>query len=326
MAIIDSKGYVRGLAGPSVFRRSRGKSIVQSRPRKFRQTAATIESSSEFGMISSTGRVLRYAFMPVARYCDGGVAGRVISAVSRSVRTVVGKVRGERDLHDADLSPLLGLEFNTNSRLQDVLRVPVEVGRDVGGQVLVRLPALNMERDLVLSKAQSRVVENMQIRFLLIGFNFQEDYYEYIDHQDLDYQRGGDFASRTIHFDTEAPAGCMLMLSMSISLYSCNGLDGERVLLNSRELSPCVLIGAWQSEASMALNKAQPTKEEKDDRVSMNYVGNAILAALPARVRTKARAQPIAQGLNGTKRRSSGKGQHLEKDDGVIIKGKRISM
>jgi len=291
MAIIDSKGYVRGAVGPSVFRRSRGKSIVQSRPRKFRQTAATIESSSEFGMISSTGGVIRYAFKPVARYCDGAIGGRVVSAVSRSVRAAVGTLRGKRDLHDADLSPLVGLEFNTNSRLHDVLRLPVEVGRDAAGQVKVRLPAMDTRRDLVLSKSQRRVVDDMQIRFLLIGFNFRENYYEYIDHRDLDCKLEKTYESQSLNFDAEVPAGCMLMLSMSISFYGSNELDGERVLLNSREFSPCALIGAWQSDAAITLTEAQPAAEEKEGRVSMNYYGNKVLAALPARVRRKARVE-----------------------------------
>ncbi|PRY48603.1 hypothetical protein B0I27_1041, partial [Arcticibacter pallidicorallinus] len=71
MAIIDNKGIIRGIVGPSVFRRSRGKNIVQAKPRKFMQTAASIASSAEFGLISSSAAVIRHAFAPAYRYYDG---------------------------------------------------------------------------------------------------------------------------------------------------------------------------------------------------------------------------------------------------------------
>jgi len=87
----------------------------------------------------------------------------------------------------------------------------------------------------------------MQIRFLLIGFNFRENYYEYIDHRELEYRRGEPSEAQSITFESDVPAGCMLLLSMSVSLYESNALDQEDVLLNSLQFSPCALIGAWQA-------------------------------------------------------------------------------
>ena len=325
MAVIDSKGYVRGVVGPSVFRRAWDKNIVQARPGKIRQTAPSIESSSEFGLISSTAACIRHAFAPAIRYYDGRAVGRALSAVSGSIRGSAGTVRCQRDLHDGDLNQLVGLEFNRNSLLQDVLRLRAEVERDASGQVRVQLPALDMRRDLRLPESLKSKGYRMQVRFLLIGFNFRENYYEYIDHRELEYRRGEQSEAQTITFEGEVPAGCMLMLSMSVSLYGSNAFDREDVLLNNLQFSPCALIGAWQSEEVIALADPKPLVKEREGRFMMGYSGNEILAALAARIKRKAKDP----GKWAPSTNSGGAGSGVltkgRKDDPPIIKGMRIS-
>jgi hypothetical protein len=325
MAIIDSKGHIRGVVGPSVFRRAWGKNIVQAKPHKFKQTAPSIESSSEFGLISSTAACIRHAFAPAIRYYDGRVVGRTTSAVSASIRGSAGTVRCQRDLHDGDLSTLVGLEFNRNSPLQDVLRLRAEVGRDASGQVRVQLPALDMNRDLRLPGTLKSKGYRMQVRFLLIGFNFRENYYEYIDHRELEYRRGAQSEAQTVAFEGEVPAGCMLLLSMSVSLYGSNDFDREDMLLNNLQFSPCAVIGAWQSEEVIALTDPKPPVEERNGRFMMGYSGNEILATLAGRIKRKAKdpgrwAPPTKSAEAGSV--VPGKGR---KDDPPIIKGMRIS-
>ncbi|WP_407430741.1 hypothetical protein [Arcticibacter sp.] len=326
MAIIDSKGYIRGVVGPSVFRRAWGKNIIQSKPRKFKQTAASIESSSEFGLISSTAACLRHAFAPVIRYYDGRAVGRATSAVSASIRGSSGTLRCRRDLHDGDLSHLVGLEFNRNSPLQDVLRLRAEVARDESGRVQVQLPALDMKRDLRLPERLRTKGYRMQLRFLLIGFNFRENYYEYIGHRELEYRRGKQSAPQTVALDGEVPAGCMLLLSMSVSLYGSNGFDGEDMLLNNLQFSPCALIGAWQSEEVIPLTDPNPLPEERIGRFLMAYSGNEILATLAARMKRKAKKSPapLSQSREDPGRRH--RPESSREDNLSVLKGKRMNM
>lgn len=326
MAVIDSKGYVRGAVGPSVFRRAWGKNIVQAKPRKVKQTAATIESSSEFGLISSTAACIRHAFAPAIRYYDGRVVGRATSAVSASIRGSADTVRCRRDLHDGDLSNLVGLEFNNNSLLQDVLRLRAEVGRDSSGQVQVHLPALDMRRDLRLPEFLKNKGYRMQVRFLLIGFNFRENYYEYIDHSELEYRRGEQSEAQTITFDSKVPSGCMLLLSMSVSLYGSNDFDREDVLLNNLQFSPCALIGAWQSEGVISLTDPKPLVEERQGRFMMGYSGNEILATLDRRIKRKAKNNSLQRwhSLEDSGGRQSS--ANAAQNDIAILKGKRMTM
>lgn len=325
MAIIDNKGIVRGVVGPSVFRHSRGKNIVQAKPRKFRQTAASIASSAEFGLISSSAAVIRHAFAPAYRYYDGHVVGRMSSAVGRSVRGGAGTIRGERDLHDGDLSCLLGIEFNRNSLLKDVLLVQPQISRDASGAVLVQMPALGMKTDLKLPKELMYKGYKMKVRFLLIAFSFRDSYYEYIDNQELEYLKYENTGAQELRLGGDVPQGCMLLLSMSVSLYGCHALDDGFVLLNSTAFSPAALIAAWQEPGLIPLEQAMASPaEERQGREFVDYAGNCLLAGLQKRIEQKARAGTAEQLAEQLRQSRPERRQPVEDDHPKIVRGKRV--
>lgn len=323
MAIIDHKGIIRGVVGPSVFRHSRGKNIVQSRSRKYKQTAASIASSAELGLISSSAAVIRHAFAPAYRYYDGAAVGRMTSAVGRSVRSAAGTICGERDLHDGDLSCLPGTEFNRNSPLKDVLPVQPQISRDESGAVLVQMPALNMNTDLKLPRELSAKGYKIRIRFLLLAFNFRESYYEYVDNQELEYRLHGQATAQELRLGGDIPAGSMLLLSMSLSLYGSHALDKGPVLLNSKAFSPAALVGAWQEPGLVPLVKAAPAPE-REGRISIDYVGNRLLAGLPKRIQQRARAGTSNAFIRNRQQNLKMLRQPNPDDHPQIVKGTRV--
>jgi hypothetical protein len=325
MAIIDNKGIIRGAVGPSVFRHSRGKNIIQSKPGKYKQTAASIASSAEFGLINSSAAIIRHAFEPAYRYYDGRVVGRMTSAVGRSVRSAAGTICGQRDLHDGDLSYLLGTEFNKNSLLKDVLPVQPQISRDDSGAVVVQMPALNMKTDLKLSRELMYKGYKMKVRFLLIAFNFRESYYEFIDSQDLEYLLSKNAGARELTLSGDIPQGCMLLLSMSVSLYGCNALDEGFVLLNSKAFSPAALVAAWQEPGIIPLEKATTgPAEERPRQVVIDYAGYQLLKGLQKRIEQKAR--PGTAKLFAEKMRQNAKNPRQPDQDDYpeVVKGKRV--
>ena len=325
MAIIDPKGKIRGIAGSVIFRGYGKKQIVQGKPKAYPLTAASITSSSEFGLISSAASTIRKAFLPAYRYYDGPAVGRTTSAVSRCIRGSAGTVAGERDLHDGELSHLVGLEFNLNNPLSAVLPVKPQVEQDSSGKIQVMMPAMNLSKDLKIPKSLNGKVYRVKLRFLLTGFNFRENYYEYIDNQEMSYDRYETTESQTIEMKGTVPSGCMLVLSMSLSFYSFSDMDQELVLLNSVECSPCAIIGSWQGEGVIPLGQETQELPNTVVRTAMSYTGNRLLVELPGKIIQQAKCggsllkpQQETDTLISTKMKVG-----VDEDAGMII-GKRI--
>jgi hypothetical protein len=325
MAIIDNRGNIRGAVGPNVFRHSRGKNIIQAKPRKYKQTAASIASAAEFGLISSSAAVIRHAFKPAYRYYDGHAVGRMTSAVGRSLRSAAGTIRGHRDLHDGDLSGLLGTEFNGNSLLKDVLPVQPRISRDKTGAVLVQMPAWNMKTDLKLPRELMYKGHQIKVRFLLVAFSFRESYYEYVDNQELEYLLHQNAGAQELRLSGDIPQGCLLLLSMSVSLYGSHGLDEGFVLLNSAAFSPAALVAGWQEPGLIPLKQATAgPAEERPSRMVIDYAGNRLLAGLQKRIEQQARtgtAKRLAQEIQQSRNLPR---QPEQDDHPEIVRGKRF--
>ncbi|MGV3706050.1 MAG: hypothetical protein ACO1NU_11800, partial [Arcticibacter sp.] len=139
MAIIDHKGAVRGTAGSVVYRRYRNKNIIQGKPRKFKQTPESVRASTEFGLSSSAAAVIRRGFEPAFIFRDGEAVARTTKQVYQALRSSLTGNIGERDLHDADLQQLVGMDFNGDSKLAEVLQIPHELKRDEEGNITVTI-------------------------------------------------------------------------------------------------------------------------------------------------------------------------------------------
>ena len=158
MAKVDKKGMVRGTAGPVVYRGYRGMNIIQGKPRKFKQTSASIRASTEFGLSSTAAAVIRQAFQPAYIHRDGQAVSRSTQLVYRGIRGSLSGSVGQRDLHDADLDSIIGMDFNIKSRVSEVLQVSQRVERDEQGRISVFMGALNAKTDIRVPLSISKSV------------------------------------------------------------------------------------------------------------------------------------------------------------------------
>ncbi|WP_069659154.1 hypothetical protein [Arcticibacter eurypsychrophilus] len=248
MATIDHKGMIHGTAGSVIYRAYRGKNIIQGKAKAFKQTAKTIRSATEFGLSSSAAAVIRKAFEPAYFFKDGTAAYRSTQLVYRSILNNVSGDKGKRDLHDGDLSQLDGLDFNANSKLTEVLQMSHEVSKSSNGQVSVTLGPLNTKTGIKRPKNQSGAYMKYRIRLMLVAFNFREEYYENLGVKDLNLEGYQNTEEQIITFTETVPEDCLALVSMSLMLYSSISQTNESILLNSKEFSPCAIIGAFQSE------------------------------------------------------------------------------
>lgn len=318
MAKVDNKGMVHGTAGSVVYRRYRDMNIIQGKPRKFKQSPESIRASTEFGLSSSAAAVVRQAFQPVYIHRDGEAASRSTQLIYRSIRGgLTGRV-GQRDLHDADLSSIIGMEFNNNSPLSQVLQVSRRVERDAEGRISVFMGALNAKTDIRVPASISQAVSKYRIRISLIGFNFRKEYYEYVEVKDLEVRKYGQLEAQEIRFETLPEADQLLMLSVSLQAYSETRMDEGYVLLNTREFSPCALIAAYAAEepgeyptGPVNLKLSETQEARRASLCTMCYEGNRLLRNRERKFGHKARA---------TKTRTID-----EKDSPVFQAGKRVS-
>ncbi|MGX5688039.1 hypothetical protein [Arcticibacter tournemirensis] len=288
MVILDTKGGIHGKAGNVIYRRYRGMTIVQGQPKKFQQTVASRESSSEFGMSSSCGRIIREAFLPAYRdLYDGGMINRLSRTVYQCIRNSRSKGRGERDLHDGELGFLEGMEFNLHSRLSDCLKVKPAVRRNEKGQVLVSLPEINAQTDVV-SPFKREKIDRYRLRFMLVAFNFRQEFYEYVGVKDVEMGREERAAAQELLFDGEVPQGSLLILMASVSCLDYNDYELRYESMNTKEYSPAALIATYPSkeEAPAGYGEMRVDDDVREMKSSgrpqrvfdmLEYFGNDIL-------------------------------------------------
>ncbi|WP_069659708.1 hypothetical protein [Arcticibacter eurypsychrophilus] len=290
MASIDKKGMVHGTAGSVIYREYRGKNIIQGKAKAFKQTEKTIRSATEFGLSSSAAAVIRTAFEPAYFFKDGTAAYRSTQLVYRSILNNVSGEKGKRDLHDGNLSLLQGIDFNASSRLNEVLQLSHSVSKSEEGLVSVTLGSLNTQTGIKRPKGASGAYMKHRIRLMLVAFNFREEYYENLGFQDLDLEGYQSVKGQVITFTETIPDDCLALVSMSLMLYSSVGQTNESVLLNSKEFSPCAIIGAFQSEkpSNYPLKEVnmQPTDYEgMEDKIKqMFYKGNLLMLGLESQM------------------------------------------
>lgn len=286
MARIDHKGRIRGTAGAVVYRMYRGKNIVQGKPRKIRQTGGSIRASTEFGLSSSAAAVIRRAFEPAYIHRDGEAVSRSTRQVYRSLRNSLTGSIGQRDLHDANLQDLVGMDFNGSSPLSEVLQVSHSVRRDEEGNLEVSLGRFNPGEDVKKAAGYPPRASRYRIRLMAVAFDFRQEYLEYLDIKDLDVSRTAVMEAQTITLNAQADPGCIVMLSMSLLMYDQVSHTCEYVLLNNKGFSPCAIIAAYQATAPSPreVSPISLSIEAYPDRYmkmrEMGYDGNRLLRSL----------------------------------------------
>ena len=253
MAVKDVNGRLHGRVGSVIYRTIGTTEVVQSRPRKFKQTLATRQSGLEFGLGSNTARILRQMLWPVYHSVDRGMANRLTSSVLSCIRACKDKACGERDLHDGELSYLRGFQFNRNSPLSKVLRVRPEVKMAADGKPEICIPAFNEHTDLQCPVGR---YEGITIRFMAVAFHFRSEYCQYLGYQDVWIDRRAAVDRQVWKVEKELPAGSIVLLT--VSLIAGTEKLSSPVTLNSKEWSPAEIVDVIKvSQGDAALLSAE---------------------------------------------------------------------
>lgn len=269
MAIIDKDGFIHGAVGTVVYRKVGSRKIVQSKPGKVKQTEATRESGLEFGLASSTARIIRKVMWPAYHTPDKSMPNRLTTRILKCINGSKTKGRGERDIHDGDLSYLTGFQFNKNSPLNEVLKVRPVLSTGTDGKPMITLPAFNSEADVV---CPIKAYNGYTLRFMAVAFDFRSEYYEYLGCQDVWTYRGLDVPAQRWTIDKELPAGSFILFSVSLVAGSKKTF-GETTQ-NTKEWDPCEIIGVMEvPQATVEITEPKDIAGATDGETDVQPVG-----------------------------------------------------
>ncbi|WP_298155529.1 hypothetical protein [Flavobacterium sp.] len=143
MARINAKGLLSGSVGPVAFRVVNGKAIAASKPGKgnVKQTTATKQSASEFGMALAAAKKIRMGLSDVfGAYADAGMHRRFGTKIYEVLRSCHSKPAGTRTIADGDLNLLQGFDFNSNSPFGQHCLLQPDITMTEAGAIHIALP------------------------------------------------------------------------------------------------------------------------------------------------------------------------------------------
>ncbi|PWG81427.1 hypothetical protein [Pararcticibacter amylolyticus] len=241
MAVIDRNGNWRGKVGNNVYRTVGSTQVVQIKPSNVRQTTATRESALEFGLASSAAMDIRYIISPAFHTTDRGMPNRLTNCIRRCM-SLSGKKRGERDIHDGDVSVFKGFQFNKNSPLSTVLLAKPLVNLTDDRKVQVGIPGFNTRTDL---KRPSMPYSGINLQIMVTAFHFRSGYSEYLGFKEQWIGRGV-VLSPSVEWksEKEVPPGSLVLVTVSLNAESENCMRKDSV--NTKEWSPAEIVEAFQ--------------------------------------------------------------------------------
>lgn len=242
MAIRDKAGNLRGKAGDKINRVLNNKNVVQTIPDYVHQTQETKKCSGEWGLVSTTGKVIRRAMSYVCEAYDNGITNRLNALIKESL-TSGGKAILQRDLHDGDLRNFSGFEFNIKSPVSKAFKIQPLVSVDENYTILISLPAFSGQQSIVYPQSQSQV--RCSLCFSITALSLRQEYYIRMGRREVDIKLKENAAAEW-SFTPIIPAGCIVFVCMSLHYYTEDSLVGRRYL-NGKDWSPAEILTAFHA-------------------------------------------------------------------------------
>lgn len=247
MAINDKKGHVHGKIGPLVYRTSGGQQIVQSQPRKFKQTLATKLTGHEFGLASCTAGLIRRVIQKIIDHADKRMSYRFTGLIRNCLHHIE-KPIGERNLHDADLTALRGFQFNLEAPFERVLKkVPVSTV-DEQGNIHFELVIANAAKDFAFIQWQNAV--NATVKLTSLAFDFSANFVQTLDHQEFEIPEKKPY---TIRYTSRKnlPPGAIVIVLLSLHYHTIGWLADKKPI-NDPKYNAAGILHAFHATEEMA--------------------------------------------------------------------------
>jgi len=253
MAINDKKGHVHGKIGPLVYRSSGGQQIVQSLPRKFKQTTATQLTSHEFGLASTVSAAIRGIIGMIIDQADRGMAHRFTGMIRNCLHQSE-KPIGERDIHDINLAELRGFQFNLEAPFERVLKKAPVSTVDEEGILHFELAITDTETDFAYVQRDDKIRPSVKVTS--IAFDFKANFVQTIDYQEFQIPSHQPY---TIQYTSSKnlPAGAIVIVLLSLHYHTVGWLTDLKPV-NDPQYNASGILHAFHATEKMA--------EKSDDK------------------------------------------------------------
>lgn len=240
---IAANGAIRGLVGNLVARKIGNQQIIQSRPRKVKQTVATKEASTDFGRASNAGGFVRSVLSDThLDLYDSSMVGRLNRQILRAMRANSDQIPGKMCLQHGKLNRLANFQFNEKSNTQDYLDFDIELSINEENLLAIDIPRFKKDRDIKFHDA----AEKMVIVINAMAIDIVKAAFQIVSYTEIEIncaQLEGWREAERIAVDCNAFKGSVVFVGLSV-LY-LNNSRGRDILLNSKALHPASIVGAF---------------------------------------------------------------------------------
>ncbi|HWW40046.1 MAG TPA: hypothetical protein VNZ46_12075, partial [Pedobacter sp.] len=245
MGKFDGK-QIRGLVGNIVIRKGKKAPIVQSAPRKYKQTKATKQESSLFGKGSILASALRHELnLIISSNQDGEMVNRFNTPIKAVLRQCYDPETQKFNFSEDSFSRLAGFEFNIKSPLINSLWVSPEM--QLNGNILtISLPEIEIPALLKFPLAA-----NICTLMVIASFtSLEQCLRKPSTFQTLEISQN-ETTIPARQFDFEVPQGCLCIAGIGLKYFSVH--NSIRTTFNSKAFNPAGIIGAVISPGTFVL-------------------------------------------------------------------------
>lgn len=242
MASRDRNGKIRGKIDNIVYRGYGDKQIMQSVPKRVRQTLSTKLSALEFGLAARYAKSIREVFHNVYEEYDGNMVRRLTATIAACIRTADKEV-GERDLHDADLSQLKGFTFNINAPFEKLVAVSPTLEVSPNGIIRLRIPPFIPMKDIAYPPDFFR--PNGSFGIYITAFDFRNARVQIVDYTSFEFA-DHEREPREIEWACEKllPKDHIVFVVFCLRYFSLNWMN-QRLQTTNTDFYPTIVLDAF---------------------------------------------------------------------------------
>jgi hypothetical protein len=171
-----------GKLGNMVFYQREKKDVKKHTSKPYELSEESKKSSKDFGRASTSAAYIRKAFAPLIEYYGyRGIVNRLNARVNALFKTIPAALKGKKSLLHANLSQLVGFEFNPYTSLDKLLaKFPqYQIGEDGTLQI-----AMEKEKSSLWFKTNPKF-QKILLQLMIFNFDLEGDDYEVFKMEDL---------------------------------------------------------------------------------------------------------------------------------------------
>lgn len=237
MAIINSKGQLKGNVGPVTNRVVNGKNIMQVKGRKPKQTKNTKKAASDFGYASKMCKVLRTSVVQIiSKNHDNKLFIRFTTAATNLLKLNPTIPKGERTFMNTDMKGFVGFDFNINSPFTRYCQLPIQIEKISDNQLAVTIPAFTTKE--VFTFIEKTCIA--KIGLTLISQPLIE--YTRMVSKHYSFTTSLDTTNEAQQWITEIPSNENFNMIIATLTFSNNYTGENEISINNKDFNPSTIL------------------------------------------------------------------------------------